>query len=439
MTDLKINTVTVIGATGSMGYNVAGIFASFGNAKVYMVGRNIEKVKATVARTVKSVRADSIEKNLFPADFSSLEACVSESDLIFESAVEDIDVKKEIACIVNKAMKPDAVSCTGSSGLPITELSKCYSPENRKRFFGLHMFNPPYSMSLCELICTGYTDQTIKEELTKYASETLYRTVVEVEDQPAFLGNRIGFMFINKALQYAEKYKDNGGIDYIDAILGPFSGRSMAPLVTSDFVGLDVHKAIVDNLYNNTDDYANQYYEFPVFANELVESGKLGRKTKQGLYKTIINDNGSRTSLVYDISSKQYREKMEYVFPFAEKMKKAIHVGDYAKAFSSLINNESAEAHICLEFLADYILYSAFCAAQIGHSMRSADDVMATGFNICPPFALADAFSQITDLKALLMRAVDKQILQKIDVSALCDSIEPSAYDFRPFFRSKRS
>ena len=38
---MKIDTVTVIGATGTMGANVAGIFASFGNAKVYCIGRNI--------------------------------------------------------------------------------------------------------------------------------------------------------------------------------------------------------------------------------------------------------------------------------------------------------------------------------------------------------------------------------------------------------------
>ena len=75
-----------------------------------------------------------------------------------------------------------------------------------------------------------------------------------MKDSPAFLGNRIGFQFINEALQYAEKYKFNGGIDYIDAILGPFTGRAMSPLVTANFVGLDVHKAIVDNLYENTRD-----------------------------------------------------------------------------------------------------------------------------------------------------------------------------------------
>ena len=72
---MEIKTVTVIGATGTMGANVAGIFASFGNAKVYCVGRNIEKVKNTIPRIVKSVKADAIAKNLLPADFHVGRVC----------------------------------------------------------------------------------------------------------------------------------------------------------------------------------------------------------------------------------------------------------------------------------------------------------------------------------------------------------------------------
>ena len=82
---MKIQQVTVIGVTGTMGANIAGIFASFGNAKVYCLGRDIEKVKKTIPRTIQSVRADAIATNLIPADFSRLEQCVSDSDLIFES------------------------------------------------------------------------------------------------------------------------------------------------------------------------------------------------------------------------------------------------------------------------------------------------------------------------------------------------------------------
>lgn len=80
-------------------------------------------------------------------------------------------------------------------------------------------------MPLCEFTPTKYADMELARELKSYLKDKLFRTVVEVKDSPAFLGNRISFQFINEALQYADKYKDNGGIDYIDAILGSFTGR----------------------------------------------------------------------------------------------------------------------------------------------------------------------------------------------------------------------
>lgn len=66
---MNIKTVTVIGVTGTMGANIAGIFASFGDAKVYCIGRDINKVRKTIPRIVKSVKADAISHNLIPADF----------------------------------------------------------------------------------------------------------------------------------------------------------------------------------------------------------------------------------------------------------------------------------------------------------------------------------------------------------------------------------
>ena len=99
---MTIKTVTVIGATGTMGANIAGIFAAFGDAKVYCVGRDIKKVKNTIPRIVKSVKADAITKNLIPADFDSLEQCVADSDFVFESLKEDMEVKVEIAARVGK-------------------------------------------------------------------------------------------------------------------------------------------------------------------------------------------------------------------------------------------------------------------------------------------------------------------------------------------------
>lgn len=434
---MNIQAVTVIGVTGTMGANIAGIFASFGNAKVYCVGRNIEKVKRTIPRIVKSVKADTIAKNLFPADFSMLEQCVIESDLVFESSKEDIDVKTEIATRVGKVLKPTALSGTGSSGLCITKIAECYPEEKRGHFFGIHMFNPPYTLQLCELTPTKYSDPKTKVELEDYLRNTLHRTVVEVKDSPAFLGNRIGFQFINEALQYAEKYKDNGGIDYIDALLGSFTGRTMAPLTTSDFVGLDVHKAIVDNIYENTNDYAHDTFVLPSFAAQLVAEGKLGRKSGGGLYQRIKYENGLTRQTVYDINTGLYRDIIPYVFPFADKMKRRIAEGDYVKAFDRLVNNHSQEAEICLSFLLKYIVYSLYATEKVGYTVEAADDVMATGFNWCPPMAMYQALSTVADVPTLIKERLP-EICQKIDIDHYLADVKISKYDYRTYFKSGR-
>ncbi len=69
---LSIRTVTVIGSTGTMCANVAGIFDLFGNVKVYCVARDIERVKKTIPRNVKLVWQTvlhALEHLVFPLRF----------------------------------------------------------------------------------------------------------------------------------------------------------------------------------------------------------------------------------------------------------------------------------------------------------------------------------------------------------------------------------
>lgn len=433
----QIKTISVIGASGTMGANIAGIFASFGDAKVYCIGRDIEKVKKTIPRIIKSVRADGIEKNLIPADFSMLEDCVKESDLVFESGKEDIDFKMDIAKKVGAVLPAHAVSGTGTSGLSVTKLAECYPEDARGRFFGIHFFNPPYTLPLCELIPTDYSDKAVREELKKYLDKTLNRTVVETKDSPAFLGNRIGFQFINEAIQYADKYMDNGGIDYIDALLGTFTGRSMAPIITADFVGLDVHKAIVDNIYENTDDYARDTFILPDYVQQLINDGKLGRKSKEGLYKLIKYENGLKRQTVYDIKTGVYRDVISYSFPFVEEMKNCLKEGEYKQAVKTLVENRSREAEISLSFLLKYILYSLYCAEEVGFSTEAADDVMAAGFNWCPPLAMYEALETVADVSSLIKERLP-EICEKVDVDHYLANVKSSKYDYRSFFKSGR-
>lgn len=434
---MRIKTVTVVGANGTMGTNVSAIFASFGDAKVYMVSRDIEKSKIAAQKACKTVKADSIINHLMPADYSMLADCVKESDLVFESASENLELKIDLHSRIGQSLQKGAVACTGSSGLSIQRLAECYPETLRRQFFGVHMFNPPYQLPLCELTVSPYSDMTLYGELKKYLEKELYRCVAESKDLPAFLGNRIGFYFINEALIYAERYQDSGGIDYIDSILGPFTGRTMPPITTADFVGLDVHKAIVDNIYENTNDYVHDKFVMPKYVQDLIDKGMLGRKVKQGLYKLIKNENGDKRMMVWDIKECQFRDEIKYTFPFAIRMKEYLKVGDYDQAMLELINNRSQEADICLRFLLRYIIYSLWTAEHVGYDLRVADDVMATGFTWCPPFAMMEAFSRVCDLGKLMKERLRPEIVNAVDIDHILSLRIKSKYDYRIYFKAK--
>ena len=435
---MTINTVTVLGANGTMGRNVAAIFASFGNAKVYMVSRNIEKSQNAIEKAYESVKAESIKAKMIAEDYDNLERCVCDSDLVFEACAEDLSIKTDIhskvSKIVSKNMLKDIVLCSGTSGLSITSLAELYDEPYRECFVGMHFFNPPYNMTLCELIPTNYTDKSVFGEIRRYLDKTLYRTTVEVRDFPAFLGNRIGFQFINEAMQLAEKYKYNGGIDYIDAILGSFTGRNMAPLATANFVGLDVHKAIVDNIYENTNDYAHETFVVPSYAVQMVEEGKLGKKSGIGLYKTVLHADGRKEHQVFDIDQKVYREVIKYNFPFVDEAITALKVGNYSRAMEVIVNNHSNEAELCCQMLLKYVVYSVKAALEVGFDIHSADDVMATGFGWCPPLAIVEAFGGKDSFVALCKDRLD---LDTTMIDDLEKEIIQSKYDYRRYLKAK--
>lgn len=434
---MEIKVVTVLGANGSMGRNISAIFASFGNAKVYMVSRKIDDAKQAKIKAIQSVKSHIIEKNLIAETYDNLEKCISESDLIFESLTESFEIKQDMYVKIKKYLKNDAIIATGTSGLSIEKLSKSFSEQQQKSFFGIHMFNPPYNLTLCELIPTENVDKNLLEKLTLYLSQTLYRDVIVVKDSPAFIGNRVGFQFINESMQYAEKYAEYGGIDFIDYLIGEFTGRNMPPLKTADFVGLDTHIAIVDNIKDNIDDYASDTFIVPDYIRDLVLSGKLGKKSNEGLYKNIKHEDGNVDKLVYDILSGSYRVINNYNFDFVNKMIECIKNAEYKEAFRILSKDESIESKITRELLIKYVIYSLYVSSKIGESVDSVDKAMSSGFNWIQPTSLVEVFGGVDSFKNIAKENLGTIFLDNVDF----EKIELSGFienkKFKKFLRAK--
>ncbi|HLX36327.1 MAG TPA: 3-hydroxyacyl-CoA dehydrogenase family protein, partial [Candidatus Binataceae bacterium] len=175
----------------------------------------------------------------------------------------------------------------------------------------------------------------------------------------------------------------------IDYVVGPHTGRAMAPLATIDLVGWDVHKAIVDNVYASTEDEAHASFKLPAFMERGIEAGHLGDKTpdKGGFYRK----EGKATSHALDPKKGSYVALQKPApIPFVEKMKQANREGRYGEAFRIFAEARGPEADLMRKVILGYISYALNRVGEVAESARDVDIIMSYGFNWAPPSALVD-------------------------------------------------
>ncbi|BDA80028.1 3-hydroxyacyl-CoA dehydrogenase [Leptospira kobayashii] len=387
----EIKTVTILGANGAMGSGSAGVIAAFGGAKVHMLARDVEKAKQGIEAAVSSVKTDTIRGRMIPGSYDAdLEKAVAESDWVFELVAESYEVKEPINARIAKARRPGTIVSTVSSGLSIGRLAKAYDEDGQKHYYGTHFFNPPYKMILCELVTHAGNDKKVTKALGEYLDKVLGRAVVYTNDTPAFAGNRIGFQLMNEVAHFAEKYADKGGIALLDEIISGYTGRAMSPLATADFVGLDVHKAIVDNIYDNTKDEAHETFKLPGYFQKLIDEGKLGMKSGSGLTKVVKHADGKREKFVYNIKTGAYDPYPKFDIPFIKQARLKIKESDYKGAMEIVKTANGFEADIARYFIGRYISYSLSLVGEVVETKEMTDGAMGFGFNWVPASALVD-------------------------------------------------
>ncbi|EPG64986.1 3-hydroxyacyl-CoA dehydrogenase family protein [Leptospira wolffii] len=402
----EIKTVTVLGANGTMGAGSAAIVAAFGKAKVHMLARDVNKAKEGIEKAVGSIKTDTIRPRLIPGSYDQdLEKAVSESDWVFELVAESYEVKEPINKRIAKARRPGTIVSTVSSGLSIARLADAFDEDGKKHYYGTHFFNPPYKMILCELVTHAGNDKKVTKKLGEYLAKTLGRAVVYTNDTPAFAGNRIGFQLINEVAQKAEEYSDKGGIALLDAIMSGYTGRAMAPLDTADFVGLDVHKAIVDNLYDMTKDAAHSTFKLPGYFQKLIDRGDLGRKSGQGLFKMTKTPDGKKEKLYYDIKADLYVPVPKFDIPFIKEANRRIGEADYFGAMNIVKEAKGLEADLARYFIARYVSYSLSIVGEVVETKEMADLAMGTGFNWAPASAFVDFLGGPKEAVSLITKA----------------------------------
>ena len=381
-----IRNVVVLGANGAMGSGSGAVFAAAGIPTVFLA-RTREKAEAGRERAESMVKSTAISRFITTGSYEDdLERAVAAADLVFEAVAEDLETKRTFFARVDRARKPDAIVATVSSGLSIAAMCAGQSESFRRHFLGIHFFNPPTVIVGCELIAHAGTDPAVTAYVRELLAGPLGREVIETADTPAFAGNRVGFKVLNEVAQLAEEH----GVAFMDQLVGPHSGRAMPPLVTVDFVGWDVHKAIVDNLHANTKDEAHAAFQLPAYMQRGIDAGRLGNKTKAGFFKK----DSAKNVLVLDPARDDYRPLADVTTPlpaFVDQMKAAIHVGRYERAMDAFCTAQGKEADLLRRVVLGYVSYGLGRVGEVVQRARDVDRIMGFGFNWAPPSVLVDA------------------------------------------------
>lgn len=120
-------------------------------------------IQSSLSRIAKKQHPDPTNAKKYIDDvFSRIKTSQDpavEADLVIEAIVENLAIKQKFWSDLDKKMNKNTIFASNTSSLPITKIAEAVSDERKKKFAGLHFFNPVPQMKLVEVIKADKTTQ----------------------------------------------------------------------------------------------------------------------------------------------------------------------------------------------------------------------------------------------------------------------------------------
>jgi 3-hydroxybutyryl-CoA dehydrogenase len=280
---MAIRTVGVLGA-GQMGLGIAQAAARAGFETI-LAKATPGPVDAARGKVEKQLQKEVERGKLSAADHGSLLERLhwtahlhdlANADLVIESIVEELPIKREHFSRLDDVVKDDAIFATNTSTLTVGELAS--ATKRPARFVGLHFFNPVHAMKLVEVAPGLQTSPETVATCVDFAKK-LGKAPVVVADSTGYIVNRLLVPYMVDAISCLER--GLGSIADIDAAMQNGANHPMGPLALADFIGLDIVFHMASLLQ---EEYKEARFAPPPLLRRMVLAGFLGRKSGLGFY-----------------------------------------------------------------------------------------------------------------------------------------------------------
>jgi len=280
---MEIRSVGVLGA-GQMGLGIAQAAARAG-FETTMAKATPGSLDAQRGKVEKQLQKDVERGKLSAADHGSLLERMRWStrleelaavDLVIESIVEELPVKREHFAKLDRLVNSEAIFATNTSTLTVAEIAA--ATKRPERFLGLHFFNPVHAMKLVEVAPALRTAGETVDACVAF-TKALGKVPVVVTDSTGYIVNRLLVPYMVDAIACLERAL--GSIGDIDAAMQNGANHPMGPLALADFIGLDIVFHMASLLQH---EYKEPRFAPPPLLRRMVLAGYLGRKSGMGFY-----------------------------------------------------------------------------------------------------------------------------------------------------------